>query len=452
MTNGNEILMKTKIQHTSKRLRPGMKRMKSKLLKVLIAGDSYFPQVNGGTISTRQLVKGLAKRGHEVSLVVPNTTYRDEEEQDASNPKITIYRIKSLPTKPFHPEIRLVVGTGIDVKMERIFRRFKPDIVHIYDQFGVAKACLKQGRGFRIPVVGTNHFMPENFLFHLPKPLRPVNLLWKHFLRVYNFLDYVTVPSRTGMKILREAGLKTPLQVISNGIELKKYYRTRVSPQVYKKYGIRKGVPVFLVVGRLDKDKKTDMIIRATAVAVRSSKLQMVAVGKGKDSKQFKNLARRLGLDGVLVFTGYVPEEDLIKIYNLADVYVAPGLAELQGMAVMEAMATGLPILAADAVALPELVENGVNGFLFKPTVKDLAEKMLLMLANRNRWKQMGGKNVRKIQAHDIPVVLDQIERLYRQLIAANEGKRLLAHMPASDSKTTSNREDKKCTKTHFLK
>ena len=415
--------MNRKTRHEPKRSRPGTKPKKSKPLKVLIAGDSYFPQVNGGTISTRRLVRGLAKRGHDVSLIVPNTAYRDEKQQDTVNPSVTIHRIKSIPTKPFHPEIRMVVGIGIDAKLERIFRQFGPDIVHIYDQFAVGKECLKQARKFRIPIVGTNHFLPENFLLHFPKPLRPVSLLWKHWRQVYNSLDYVTVPSLTGIKILKKIGLKAPVQVISNGIELKKYYKTPYSPQICRKYGILKDVPVFLIVGRVEKDKKTDLIIRATAVAAASSKLQTVVVGRGKDEAEFRDLARRLKLDGVVVFTGHVPEEDLIKIYNIADVYVGPGLAELQGMAIMEAMATGLPILAANAVALPEMVENGVNGFLFKPTVEDLADKMLLMLANRNLWKQMGENNIKKIQEHDMPVVLDRIEDLYGRLVATKKEK-----------------------------
>jgi glycosyltransferase involved in cell wall biosynthesis len=145
-----------------------------------------------------------------------------------------------------------------------------------------------------------------------------------------------------------------------------------------------------------------------------------VIVGKGKDEREFRELARRLGLDGVAVFTGYVPEEDLPGLYNLSDVYIGAGAAELQGLAVMEAMATGMPILAANLVALPELVDEGVNGFLFEPTVQGLADKMHLMLEQRDRWQAMGRRGLASMQPHDMPEVLAQIEELYREMVMAN--------------------------------
>ena len=174
--------------------------------------------------------------------------------------------------------------------------------------------------------------------------------------------------------------------------------------------------PTFLVVGRLDKDKRVDLVLRATAAAAALAQLQTVVVGRGKDEAEFRQLAKRLGLEGALVFTGYVPEEDLASLYSLSDVYIGAGAAELQGLAVMEAMATGLPILAANLVALPELVHNGVNGYLFESMVEDLADKMLLMLALRDRWGDMGQSSLDLVRVHDMPEVLAQIEELYGEL------------------------------------
>jgi glycosyltransferase involved in cell wall biosynthesis len=153
-----------------------------------------------------------------------------------------------------------------------------------------------------------------------------------------------------------------------------------------------------------------------------------VIVGKGKDEREFRELARRLGLDGVAVFTGYVPEEDLPGLYNLSDVYIGAGAAELQGLAVMEAMATGLPILVANLVALPELVEDGVNGFMFEPTVEDLSDKMLAMLEHRDRWDSMGRRGLADMQPHDMPAVLAQIEDLYREMVETKRRSLVTGH------------------------
>ena len=85
----------------------------------------------------------------------------------------------------------------------------------------------------------------------------------------------------------------------------------------------------------------------------------------------------------------------------------------MQGLAVMEAMTTGLTILAANLVALPELVQNGVNGYLFESMVEDLADKMPLMLALRDRWEDMGQSSLDLVRDHDMPAVLAQIEEQY---------------------------------------
>ena len=91
----------------------------------------------------------------------------------------------------------------------------------------------------------------------------------------------------------------------------------------------------------------------------------------------------------------------------------------MQGLAVMEAMTTGLTILAANLVALPELVQNGVNGYLFESMVEDLADKMPLMLALRDRWEDMGQSSLDLVRDHDMPAVLAQIEEQYGELASA---------------------------------
>jgi glycosyltransferase involved in cell wall biosynthesis len=399
-------------------------------LKVLIANDTYPPQLNGAAVATHRLVHGLAERGHFVSVVAPSMAYRDEEQSDPSSPNVTVHRIKSIPTKPLHPEFRITSWAKIDGKLDRIVQSFGPDIVHIQNHFVIGHGCLKQARKHGIPIVGTNHFMPENLIQYFPKPLRPVTsaVMWKHCMRVYNRLDCVLAPSNACLHLLRDAGLTTPVRVVSNGIDLQRFSRYPASEDIHEKYGIRRDVPTFLVVGRLEKDKKTDLVIRATAAASATADLQTVIVGKGKDEREFRELARRLGLDGVAVFTGYVPEEDLPGLYNLSDVYIGAGAAELQGLAVMEAMATGLPILVANLVALPELVEDGVNGFMFEPTVEDLSDKMLAMLEHRDRWDSMGRRGLADMQPHDMPAVLAQIEDLYREMVETKRRSLVTGH------------------------
>ena len=398
-------------------------------MKVLVANDTYPPQLNGAAVAAHRFVRGLAGRGHCVTVVAPSMTYRDEEQDEPSSPGVTVHRIKSFPTRPLHPEFRITSWANIDAKLDRIFDQSRPDIVHLQNHFVIGQGCLKQARKRGIPVVGTNHFMPGNLFDYIPKAFRPVGsvvisaVMWKHWMRVYNRLDCVFAPSHACLKMLRGVGLTAPAEVVSNGIDLRRYSKAPAPESIYEKYGIRRGIPTFLAVGRLEKDKKVDLVINATAKASADAQVQTVIVGRGKDEAEFRELAARLGLGGTLVFTGYVPDEDLPLLYNVADVYIGAGAAELQGLAVMEGMASGLPILVANAVALPELLEEGANGFLFQPTVEDLARKMLLMLDHRERWESMGEHGLASMQRHDMLMVLAQVEELYRQMIASQEGR-----------------------------
>ena len=393
-------------------------------LRVLIANDTYPPQLNGAAVATQRLAQGLALRGHKVAVVAPNMAFRDGEEVEptgAAGQYITVYRIKSIPTRPLHPQFRITSWARINSKLERIFNEFQPDIIHVQNHFVLGQGCLKQGRKRRIPVVGTNHFMPENLHEYIPKPLRRTisAVMWAHWLRTYNRLDCVVSPSYACQELLRSVGLTAPSRVISNGINLSTYGPVSHDPSIYDRYGIRRGVPTFLCVGRLEKDKKVGLVIRAAALAGETQDFQTIFVGKGRDEVEFQALTRSLGLADSVIFTGFVPDADIPSLYNAADVYIGAGAAELQGIAVMEAMAAGLPILAANSVALPELVEENVNGLLFEHTPEDLARRMVTILANRQDWEPMGQRSLERIQVHDMPQVLAQLEDLYQQQISA---------------------------------
>lgn len=391
-------------------------------MNILVANDNYPPQMNGAALASQRLVRGLAGRGHRVSVVAPSMSFRDEQQADSLEPEVTVHRIKSFSTKPFHPEFRIPFWARITAKLDRIIQDLEPDIIHLQNHFVVSQASLRLARRYGIPVVGTNHFTPDNLLHYFPRPLRTAGsaVMWRHWLRVYGRLDCIFAPSHACLAMLREAGLTAPAQVVSNGIVLNRYGRRDVPEEIYGKYGIRKGVPIFLSVGRLEKDKKVDLIIRATAAAAAYGEVQTVIAGRGKDEPEFRQLSRELGLDGNVVFTGFVSNDDLAALYSLADVYVGAGFAELQGLAVMEAMAAGLPILAANCLALPELVENGVNGYLFPLTAEGLSAGMLLMLNQRDWWQEMGRNSLAAIQAHDMPKVMSQVEDLYQQMIEQN--------------------------------
>ncbi|WP_456324853.1 glycosyltransferase [Desulfonauticus submarinus] len=387
-------------------------------LKILLGSETYPPNTNGAAIFVHRLANNLAKFGHQVMVVAPSPKFKDIIQK--KNKNLTIYRIKSISLKPVHPYFRVISKINLQNTIEKIVKDFQPDIIHIHNHFLVGRTCLAVAKKRYIPIIGTNHFMPDNLLEYFPKFVEEElkKYMWKDFLKVYNKLDYVTAPSKAAVKMIVDLGLKVPTKVISNGIDLRRFSPHKPDKNLYKKYNIDPSLPTFVFVGRLERDKNIDLILKALKIVLKTKKVQVIIVGKGRDENKFKNLSEELHLKKWAIFTGKVPNDHLYQLYNLADVYIGSGTAELQGLAVMEAMASGLPILAVNAVALPELVKNGLNGYLFEPNEFDLAEKMVKILNNKEDLKQMAQKSLEIIKEHDEIKTVRSFIDLYKQVIS----------------------------------
>jgi len=389
-----------------------------KKLKILIASETYPPDMNGAAIFTQRLGRELSKRGHKVLTIAPNYRFKDEVEKDESG--LNIFRVKSFAVKPIHPYFRVIDIVGLRGKMKKKIKEFNPDIIHIQNHFLLGNTTLKIAKYHNIPVIGTNHFMPENLLQYLPSLIHKEakKIMWRHFKSVYKKLDFITSPSFAAIKMVKDMGLTNPMIVISNGVNLHKFKRRGKDKKLMSKYNIDGSEPLLLFVGRMEYDKNIDLLLRAVKIALKKVKFKVLLVGRGKNDKDLIDMRNELGLQEYVIFTGRIDEDELERIYSLADIYLATGTAELQGIAVMEAMTTGLPVLAINAVALPELVSNNVNGYLFEKDEKDLAQKIITILQNRNLWLQMAQKSLEIIEKHDINKIIPQFEELYYKVIS----------------------------------
>ena len=129
-----------------------------------------------------------------------------------------------------------------------------------------------------------------------------------------------------------------------------------------------------------------------------------------------KQLATRLGVADRIRFAGFVDDEEKLAVLGAAKVFAMPSIAELQSISTMEAMASGLPIVAANAMALPHLVHDGQNGYLFEPgSAQDLADKLSLVFSRSpEQLDALKHESLKLIEAHDIKRTLNTFERLYR--------------------------------------
>jgi len=388
-------------------------------MKILIATDTYYPNVNGAAYFTYRLAQMLAKRGHHVFVIAPSQTLKDTIHIDDAG--VTVCGVRSISV-PIYPNFRISPLTISKKSIKKLVRQICPDVIHIQNHFLIGKGVLEVAKELNIPIMGTNHFMPENLVhyLHLPKFLeRKLKVLvWRQFIYVYEQLDLVTAPTKIAAKQLEDLGLKKKVLPLSCGIDLQRFNPRNNGAYLKKKYSIpdRK---ILLYVGRLDKEKRIEIILRAMPIILQKSDVQLVLAGIGKLQTHIEHIVDIFGIQDHVTLTGFIPDNDLPNLYTIADVFVIAGIAELQGIVTMEAMASGLPVVAVNAMALPELVHDGENGYLFpNGNSQILAERVIQILTNQRLRDQMAQKSIEIIQAHDIHRIIAEYESVYQQIIA----------------------------------
>ncbi|ACZ84893.1 glycosyltransferase [Streptosporangium roseum] len=381
--------------------------------RVLIGTDTYPPDVNGAAYFTHRLAGGLAERGNEVHVVCASDEGAARTEHVNG---VTVHRLRSAPVL-VHPTMRISVPTRLD----RLMAAIAPDVVHVQGHFVVGRAAISAARRVGVPVVATNHFMPDNlFQFaHIPGPLRERagDLAWRDFRRVFSRADRVTTPTRIAAGLLAGKGFTRSVEPVSCGIDLSRF-RPHTGPKAWAREAF--GLPdrdTVLFVGRLDEEKRLDELVRALPYILNGTDAQLALVGTGGQRAALERLAARIGVGDRVFLLGFVPDEALPRAYAAADVFAMPGVAELQSIATLEAMATGLPVVAADAMALPHLVRPGENGRLFRPgDVQGLARHLNDLLCAPGLRGVMGAASRAIALTHDHQASLARFETIYQEV------------------------------------
>lgn len=305
------------------------------------------------------------------------------------------------------------------VPMRRLLNKIAPDVVHIHSPVVLGNLARMISHSLHHPVIATNHFMPINFSRSLSDdPLLSKSfesLTYSFLVQFYNGCNFVTAPTATAVQMLREHGLRVPSQAISNGINLARFRPAPPNPELRRMLGIPMAVPLIVSVNRLFREKRLNVLI--DAIRLLPDKLHLAIAGTGPEEEALREQVAGLGLEGRISLLGFVPDDQLLELYQSADIFAMPSIAELQSLATMEAMACGLPVVAVNCAALPELVHHGENGFLAMPeSSTDLAQKLQLLLGDGDLRRAMGQRSLEIIALHDRERILHQWEQLYQHV------------------------------------
>lgn len=387
-------------------------------MKILIASDLYWPTINGVSTFSRSLAQGLASRGHEVLVIAPSQTGKKYQEIDG-NYKV----IRTASTIfPFYQNFKISLSPFREVR--KIINDFEPDVIHIQMVIMIGQATMMHARKMGIPVVSTNHAMPENLLDNL-KILAPVSkpiqkMLKQYIMRFHLKSDYMTMPTQSAidMFISEVKKAKMPVEAVSNGIDLTHFTQGEPSKATLKKFKLPTDKPIITYIGRLDAEKHLYVLVNAFMQVLAEKDAHLLIVGDGTDVDNLKMIVNSLKIEDRVTFAGRVSDKDLVDLHKVGMVFCMPSPAELQSIATLEAMASGQPIVAVDAGALGELCQDGRNGYLCDQDDEDAVAKSLLeIISNPELRAKMSRESLAIANTHNLNTTLERFEKIYENLI-----------------------------------
>jgi 1,2-diacylglycerol 3-alpha-glucosyltransferase len=365
-------------------------------LRIAFVADTLQGWIGGGIVAGRHLVERL-RREHEVVVVGA-----DVEGPDCV--KLPGFRA---PVRAMH-EMAFTMAWPDRTRIRAALAG--ADVVHLHFPFWLSFVARSEAAAAGIPVVAAFHVQPENILFNIgirwPALSREGYRFWvRHF---YNRVDAVVCPSSFAERRLREHGLVVPTHVVSNGAspDLRRGSPHRTA---------RGDRPLFvLAVGRLAPEKRVDVIIDAVARSRHRGRIRLVVAGAGPLEVALRKRAARLP-GGASV--GFVERARLEELFNTADVLVHASEIELEGIAVLEAMSMGLPVVVADS---PESAAAGFaldDRFRFRSgDPASLAERLDALFDQPDALDAARPRVAHAARAYDFSHGVDRIVDIYRSL------------------------------------
>jgi len=374
-------------------------------MRIAMMTDSYLPTRDGVVSSVILTKEVLESRGHEVFIIAPDPG--DESLREEGVTYFRSRRFKSYPGYfvPLYPSDKVARVKALDV-----------DIIHCHGIATMAIRALMLGRHLGLPVVTTFHTMvTEAMEFYSPIRMnRDISdrLSWKYLRSLLQRSDHVIAPTHSICEELRKhAPSMRGISVIPTGVDLERFRPDLDGSHLRERHGLD-GKRAVLHVGRVSFEKNIDTVVEAMAHLPED--VVLLVVGSGPAADHLSRLAEDLGVAERVVFTGFVPDDELPLYYAAADAFVLASKFETQGLVALEAMATGLPVAAIRYRALVDVVQDGVSGILFDDGPESCAKALQACLDAGETMRQSARERASEFSM-DMSATL--LEDAYQQAI-----------------------------------
>ena len=380
---------------------------------VCIVTETWKGEVNGVAMTLGRLADGLQKRGHKVRVIRPRQHQEKDppcREEEEVVPGIAL---------PWYKELRL--GLPSASLLKKLWLRRKPDIIYVATEGPLGLAAILTAKGLGVPVISGFHTNFHAYCGHYG--LKWVQDLMLSYLRwFHNRTDCTLVPSPDQLALLRRKGF-TNANLFGRGVDHTLFSPGRRCVKLRESWGVSSSDQVVLHVGRLASEKNLRLGIHAwRAMQQKNPKLRFVIVGDGPMAGELRRDCPEA------VFCGTLAGEELARAYASADIFLFPSETETFGNVTVEAMASGLAVIAYNYAAAGIFIRNGISGALATPgNPEEYIEAALSLVHAPERVRAFGEKARATIVPHGWSQVLDRFEKvtgriLDEQVVKQNPG------------------------------
>jgi 1,2-diacylglycerol 3-alpha-glucosyltransferase len=373
-------------------------------MKVAMFADSFHPTVDGAVVAMDIASAGLERRGHEVIVIAPDVSPR---------PKVP-RKVHYLPAAQFrgYSGYRVAIAPS---DMLEFLRNEKVDVIHCHGLASMAILSLTAARALKIPHVLTFHTLAHEAMRHYsPLMMRKDfmdTLVWIYLRNLLKRPEVVIAPSSPirDELVANRVAMKA-CEIVPTGVDCSKFTPDRYDKKFLEKYGLL-GKRVLLHVGRLSTEKRLDVVLNALAkLAPSDNDMRLLVVGKGPSEGYYRRMTEDLGIADRVIFAGFLPDDDLATAYASSELLVIASTFETQGLVVLEALASGTPVVGIRCRAIPEFVKEGKNGCLFEEdTCADAIQRCFL------RSESMMMSAVSSAREFSVDTCTAKLEKVYKQ-------------------------------------
>lgn len=369
-------------------------------MKIAMFTDSYYPRINGVTVSVHSFAEELSKLGHQVSIVC--LEYTEEQQKstffDENADEVLPFSVIRIPSTrlAFSKEDRAArIDKWLFVK--HAMDKFKPEIIHINSEWLVGYYGAIYSRHRHIPFVFTFHTLWEeylaNYLPHFPRI--GTRKIGREVVRFYlKRANLIIAPTKRIAEVVKDYGIDREVHILPTGIPSSKLAFSEkqyniIRDFLYRKFPVLRDSRILLFVGRIVKEKNPDFLFDVLKkVRERVSNTVLLFVGGGPYLEELRKKSQDAGLVDSVFFTGYIDGSKLIYFYKVADVFTFPSKTETQGLVTIEAMLAGLPVVAIGEMGTLDVMQGDHGGFMVGDEIGEFSDHVVRLLEDETLRKE----------------------------------------------------------------